>query len=262
MASSWKPDASDPDLRTGDFWVTHPQMRPDENGESRNGANAYLENVKGQRVWLWVNDITSDFAMSGETAQSRNRREFFAHNFAQPSMTVNCQTPNSYEYNRLGEFIRDSHQKGFANQGHVLKFKLAPSGYGPHRTAKGIHSGIFVEGHILNASRGAERWVNAPDFQFSFAISKATQFLHLNDEYVYANKLRTIMGIINDPKLNWEWEDGKPPKSGKKERDTSHEFHNPFAGHNPFPDINDPFEPPAVGDGPNEIQPVPGIPTE
>ncbi len=247
MASSWKPGASDniPDLRTGGFWVTHPQLRPeDDKGRSMNKSNAYLENVKGERVWLWINDITSDFAMSGTTAQSHKRREFFAHNFTQPSLNINCQTPNSYEYNRLGAFIRDAQLKGLSHQGNVLKLRVAPGGYEAKKNVKGTHRGIYVDGYIINSVRGAERWVNAPDFQFSFVISHAHNFLGLQDQDVKSQQLRTIMGIINDPSLKWDWENGKPPKggNGKKQQDGGDDgdgWDNPF-DENPFPDI-DPF---------------------
>lgn len=230
MASSWKPNASDdaPDIRTGPYWVTHPQLPPeDARGGRLNNTNAFLENVKGERVWLWINDITSDFAMSGTTAQSRNRREFFAHNFTQPSLNINCQTPNSYEYNRLGAFIRDAQLKGLSHQGQVLKFRVAPGGYSANKnnvgsyTVKGKHEGLYVDGYILNAGRGAERWVNAPDYQFSFVISHAHNFLGLHDQDVQSMKLRTILNLVNDPRLKWDWENGKPPKggNGKKQQD-------------------------------------------
>ena len=248
MASSWTPGGKIPDVRKGKFWVTHPQMRPDENGKSRNGTNAYLENVKGQRVWLWVNDVTSDFSMAGSTGQSRHRREFFAHNFAQPSLNVNCQTPNSAEYNRLGAFIRDAQLMGLSHQGQVLKLRILPGGFEikskMRGNIKGKRHGVYVDGYIINSTRGAERWVNAPDFQFSFVISQAHDFLGLQDQDVTSHKLRTILGIINDPDLHWEWENGKPPKggNGKKQQDggdDGSDWKNPFDD-NPL-DFEDPF---------------------
>jgi hypothetical protein len=252
MASSWTPDAGDqiPEIRKGGFWVTHPQLRPDQNGESENGTNAYLENAKGERVWLWVNDITSDFAMTGSTAQSRQRREFYAHNFAQTTMNVNCQTPNSAEYNRLGAFIRDAQMMGLHQQGNVLKLRINSGGFPLEKNMrgniKGKHHGIYVDGYIINSTRGAERWVNAPDFQFAFVISKANNFLGLDDSLV-SQQLRTIMGIINDPNINWEWENGKPPKggNGKKQQDGGNHDTPPADPYDNWSATDeDPFTPP------------------
>lgn len=222
MATSWTPKGGDgePTVDGGGLWNRLPDLRPDRNGESLHKSNGFLENEKGERVWMWVNNVEANFSMAGSTAQSRLHREFYAHNFAQPSITVACQTPNTYEYNRLGAFIREGQKQSMVRQGEILKLRILAAG--DHNNEENqlpsnrFHRAINVDGYVMNAPRGAERFVNAPTYQFEFIITRAYAFLGLEDDEVQAAQLRSILQIIRDPKLEWEWEEGKPfrPESG------------------------------------------------
>lgn len=220
MAIAWSPDGENDSkntpVRGGGFWVTHPQIKlEDDRGEPINGANAYLENAKAERIGLWINSVQADFAATGSTAQSRTGRDFYHHNFQQPTMILGGQTPNSAEYNRLGAFIRDSHKLGLTHQGQVLRLRVDKGGKNTVRgNMRGQRNHIDVDGYILNATRGAERFVNAPDYEFSFVITKAREFLDLQDRDADPIKLMTIMGILRSADVPFVWEDGEVPKYG------------------------------------------------
>jgi hypothetical protein len=167
--------------------------------------------------------------MSGATAQSHLRREFYAHNFTQPTISITTQMPNSYQYNRLGAFLRAAQRNSMVRQGELLKLRISAGGSptdggGPNHI-KGGHREVFADGYVVNAPRGAERFVNAPPYAFDFVITKAIRFLGLDDDSVTAAKLATIMKIVNDPKLDWDWAKGKPPKNS----------HNPKGNDDPLP---------------------------
>lgn len=225
MAKSWLPKAhtTEPPIDKGGFWITHPQLSPDKDGKPAHKANAYLENPQHERVFMWVDDVTADFAMTGNVAQSRKQREFFPHNFTQPSIHVHCQTPNSYQYNRLGAFIREGQKQGMVQQGDVLRLRIASGGEEAARhVMKGHHNHISVDGYVTTAPRGAERFINAPDYEFDFVITHAWNFLGLQDQAVTVAHLRTIMGIVGDPALHWHWENGKPPKNNDNQGSSPH----------------------------------------
>lgn len=226
MPSSWVPGGQG-DLNStetnsahpagGGFWVTHPEMSPDSEGEPQKQANAYLEDQNGSRVFMWVDDVTADFAMTGNTAQSRKRREFYPHNFSQPVLRIHCQTPNSYEYNRIGAFIRaaqrDAVSDGDLKEQPLLRLRINSGGQNTARkVTRGHHNRIAVDGYVTSAPRGAERFVNAPDFEFDFVITKAWNFLGLQDDATVSAELATIFDILGDSTQNWKWETGEPPQ--------------------------------------------------
>jgi hypothetical protein len=208
MASSWNPNSQQggPHLPFDrGFWATRPNFPPDNKGESRNGSNAFLENGRGERVYMWVNEVTANFALSGTTAQSAKRRSFYPHNLAQPSITVGGQTPNTYEYNRLSAFIRDGHLKQVAGKGDdegVFALRVYAGGKNTTRDIqRGRRKQISVDGYIQNAAAGATRFINAPPFQFTFIITRAYKFLSLDDDPVAQFRLKQILDLLEEQKV-------------------------------------------------------------
>lgn len=217
MSTSWTP--GDTDLEFGKigrgYVVRLPDMVPDQGGEAKNKANAYLEDADHQRVFMWVNEYNADFAMAGQTAQSKKRREFFPHNFTQPSLNIIGQTPNQYQHARLAEFIRRHQRRAAISDTQVLTLRILGGGSETARDAvKGIRDPVDVVGYINTAQRTAEVGINAPDFQFSFVILKANKFLGLEDQAIRKVKFKDILDVIEHPGSHFEFQGGGVPATG------------------------------------------------
>lgn len=225
MAKSWTPDA---DRGFGGridkgYFVKSPDVSPDQRGESSRRSNAYLRDSDDNRVWMWVNDINANFAMSGSTAQSKKLRSYFPHNFAQPSITLSGQTPNQYQYNRLAEFVRKCHAQSVLNSNeNTIRLVVLAGGEETKRPiVRGHRNSIYLDGYISNMPRRAERFINAPEFQFEFIITKANKFLGLNDQAINRIKIESIIDVITDPQSGYVFEEGGalPGTPGHKDKD-------------------------------------------
>lgn len=148
-------------------------------------ANAYLENrVTNERLPLWVYDFSSDFSATGTEAQSRMRKEFFPRFFTQPRYVIKGQTPNQYEWQRLGQFIRrgmlmqvmSGPVLGSNPQFEAFVLRIEGRGYAmKNRNLKGGHAGWTLEGYIEEAPAGGERFQFAPEYEFTFILANATE---------------------------------------------------------------------------------------
>ena len=215
MANSWVPNSKFGALNKG-LLVDKPDMRPDSGGERINGANGLLRDSKGQSVGLWINDISADFSMVGSTAQSKKKRSFYPHNFAQPMLVIAGQTPNQFQHARLAEFIRRSQLAATLNDLNVLHLTVLAGGEKTARNiTRGRHIGIDVKGYIDRGSRTAEVGVQAPPFSFNFIITEANKLLGMDDEPVRKLQFKSIMDVVTNPG-EYIFEDGeyKPPKTG------------------------------------------------
>lgn len=241
MASSWVPEARNEFGRIDKgYRVKAPDLKPDSNGDSRNKANAYLQNRSGERVWMWVNGVTSDFAMAGTTAQSKKRRSFFPHNFTQPVMTISCQNPNQFQAARLAEFIRLEHKKCILNEQHFLTLAILAGGEATKKPiVKGHHDRIVVDGYVQEIQRGSERFINAPDTQFTFIITRAHNFLGLHDQTVRIVKFKSILDVITKPGEFTFEKGGRWNPPGQDHPDGGNNNGGGFGGHQRDP--GDPF---------------------
>lgn len=147
-------------------------------------ANGYLENrITNEKLPLWIYDFSADFSATGMEAQSRLRKEFYPRFFTQPRYVIKGQTPNQYEYQRLGTFIRKgmlaqvTSTSGTGNaffEAFVLRVEGRGVDYRP-RTTKGGHAGWTLEGYIEEAPAGGERFKFAPEYEFTFVLANATE---------------------------------------------------------------------------------------
>lgn len=215
MSTSWQHSDGEFGQINRGYVIRTPDLEPDHGGHSINQSNAYLENHDQERVYMWVNAIESDFAMAGQTAQSKKRREFFPHNFTQPSLTISGQTPNQYQHARLAEFIRQHQKQSAISDKRVLNLKILGGGEDTKQeTVKGIRDPVDLTGYINSAQRTAEVGVNAPDFSFSFVILKASKFIGLQDQVVRSVKFRDILDVIQHPDSKFEFQGGGVPQGG------------------------------------------------
>ena len=139
-------------------------------------------------ISLYVENIGMDFQLSGSYAQSMLVRQFFTRNFVQPSIIVQGTMSNSFQYQRLAEFVRASHFSCLfpanANLNAADMFvglSIPHKTYGPITDDKGnkyglpyrSHLGHHYRGYITNITRGAEKFKNAPEYTFEFVVAYA-----------------------------------------------------------------------------------------
>lgn len=205
---------------TREWNVNTPKMSPnDSQGNPTNRSNAMLISGGGKKIGLWVNNITTDFSLSGSVAQSQNKQQFFPHNFTQPTISISGQSPNGYEFGRLGEVVRESHKlaiddgdRGLNDQYRAVKFvkygKDYVSNHGgeagsryesragvKNRNTKGRSSKMIVYGYIANMNRGTERHLVAFDWSFELIVLKAVNFMDLRDDGLNGNLIKVVRTI-------------------------------------------------------------------
>lgn len=178
MASLWKPDAGTLPIDKG-YYVRKPNLQPEAKGSR---TNALLINSEGKELPLWVNQVQAAFGVTGSTAQSSKKRQFFPKNLNQPTLEIAGQTPNQYEYGRIAEFVREAQLNGIlgnpTGDQKVLTFKMGRGGTDTRRRIqRGEHQSIVVDGYINKVERKTERFVNAPPYTLSFVITKIGQIL-------------------------------------------------------------------------------------
>ena len=240
---------------------------PDVNPAGKE-ANGRFVNQRNEKIDFWVEELTANFGMTGTTAQSRNVRQFMPHNITQPSITVKGRAPNSFQYNRMATFVRASHfaalnpgqaevtrhlntTSGQTVPADTVRFVLFNgSGAYPYngkrkpngrRQVKGVHVAWAVEGYIKSMKAGAQRFNQAPPFQFEFFVSE-TQFhgnLSMwNDSRVYGSELLPWLDWIK--KGSGEFVTVQEQKASKNTLDNEK---GKQKANNDVPTVNEVFEP-------------------
>lgn len=204
-------------------------------GPDPSTANATLSSrAMKEPLPLWVYEFSADFSATGGEAQSRARKEFFARFFTQPRYVIKGQTANQHQHQQLSEFIRHGMlmQVSAAPTGvrYFEAFTLRIEGRGPiadrDRNTKGGHMGWTGEGYIESIPHGGERFVNSPEFEFTFVLANATEgpIKILDATYLpqRTNSFREYIMSHNRPMLPSELRTGlppsKPPKSDPRDK--------------------------------------------
>lgn len=212
---------------------------------SLQGTNARFINVLGEYIDFYIEDIQADFSMAGSTGQSRTLRQFFPHNFVQPSIVVSGTQPNSHQYNRLAAFIRVTQHLSLSGlrlgndnkpvrtatdaQGNVFIKEtvrlLISNGTKDYnvihgRNVKGIHKPWRLEGYIKSMQAGAEHFQQAPQYQFEFLVAKSQSGIW-KDHAVLGDQIRSWTEIFNNfgPRQGFispsDWKTGGKGNGGK-----------------------------------------------
>lgn len=158
-------------------------------------SNASLRFVgkAGSPLPLYVFDVVASFGLTGTTAQSRTTRSFFPHNSNPPQIAISCQSPNQYYYGWACEFIRE----------HQQTLQEAYLSIPPNGTAhadyhhRGYHGSLSGYGYVQTIRRRHERFVVAPEFTFTFIVSKFESD-RFNDHAVSAKRMKTWNDIIKE----------------------------------------------------------------
>lgn len=189
-------------------WIRRPD-RPETHARTNatllSGVNPQTDLAGSNSIDLWVAGVTSSFGIAGSFAQSRHRRSFFARNLAQVAFVIEGQAPNQYEFGRLAEFVRTA-QMDVLLRSTQMRLTIPGGGTPAKRNMKGVRRAIDVIGYIEGFDRAHERWVNAPDYQFSFVISRSLSGL-FRDEPVRVPYLRSWADIFKDPKFQAQFID-------------------------------------------------------
>lgn len=200
------------------YGVADPDVNP-----AGKSPNARFVNQRNEKIDFWVEDMIANFSMTGTTAQSRSLRQFIPHNVVQPSITVTGRAPNSFQYNRLASFIRASHWNALnvnqlVEQGIAVRHEMDLGRSMPvptvrlvirngndsrfpynGRNVKGIHVPWALEGYVKSMKAGAERFNQAPQFQFEFLIAESLMKPNLGlwrDTRVYGSQIKPWLDFI------------------------------------------------------------------
>lgn len=184
------------------YYVTYPL---EADGSPQDPANhspsGYLQNKDGDQVALWITQAQISFTVAGSFAQSPRLRQFFPRNLVDPVWTIQGIVPNSFQYQRLAEFIRSTHfdvlnptgitdisshlptlHINAGNMGNLASLTDADmKNFTPQQKnflannpnavqGKGPHAAQHVKGFIPSFSRGAQRFINVPTYQFDFSV--------------------------------------------------------------------------------------------
>lgn len=211
------------------YGVSEPNIKPEDRK-----ANGRMTNQSGEDIDFWIEEIEANFAMTGQTAQSRNVRQFMPHNVVQPTITVTGRAPNYFQFNRLGSFVRSSHYNAL-HPTEQIREEVTPGGRkvkvetvrllirngetpevwngnrakedkpanGGGKRVKGIHVPWLVEGYIKSMKAGGERFNPAPQFKFEFFVAESTfkqgsiNMGMWEDVRVYGSELKPWLDWIN-----------------------------------------------------------------
>lgn len=147
--------------------------------------HTYDKTKPARKFPLWVDEMRTSFALSGSTAQSVAKRDFYPRNFNQPSYQFHGQTFNETHYGKLGEFIRRA-QKDCVLRNGIMQIFLPAHGathvwVGPdgreHKeqivhNQRGRRPAIWLEGYVNNIQRAHAVGVQAPEYEFAFIVSR------------------------------------------------------------------------------------------
>lgn len=147
---------------------------------------------RGAEVPLWVQEVTIDFSMSGQTAQSSRTRTFFAHNFQQPAFGINCQFPTQEAMAEVAQLVRRAH-KGLESAMFLeVLGKRGPT----HRNLKGASQNLAAEGYVLSFPREHMQHVYAPELTFGFTVERMISPHQWGDSPVKIRKLKSWHDIV------------------------------------------------------------------
>ena len=175
-------------------------------------SNGMISDQFGRKIYFWVEEMEASVNMSGSTSQSRRTRQFFPHNMNQPSFVIRGRCPDSYRFNQLAEFVRESQYASVSGKelramGSSVPYnnsRISDSsgnstgdsvfdptveltilgrptnntgdpfidGAAKPTATKGKNHEWVMNGYIKNIQAGAKRFDPAPAFEFEFLVSQ------------------------------------------------------------------------------------------
>ena len=182
------------------------------NADPAGRSNGMISDQFGRKIYFWVEEMEASVNMAGSTSQSRRTRQFFPHNMNQPSFVIRGRCPDSYRFNQLAEFVRESQYASVSGKelramGSSVSYnnsrvsdtagnptgdsifdptvKLTILGRPTNNTGnpfidgsdspnatKGKNHEWVMNGYIKNIQAGAKKFDPAPAFEFEFLVSQ------------------------------------------------------------------------------------------
>lgn len=202
--TEWKRDSIGNGRIAKGYHVNLPVSKP-----TQESCNGYLINQQGEELYLWVTDIEASFRMNGTFAQSATVRDWYSRNLEQPRLTLSGQVANSHEYQRLGEFVRESHLNALNPKLDAKQLITLHIKKGGIKAMGKNHQPWKVLGYIRQMTRGAERFVNAPTWTFDFIVATGNGPLFKDGNAATSGAGKELWSI-----LDWtKWNQTKNPKS-------------------------------------------------
>lgn len=171
-------DGSPTEAGIGPVWYDSNLVGAGPDPKTANGTLKDLRRAGSDGIDLWINDFSADFSITGVTAQSHLKRDFFPRYFTQPEYAVSGQCATQYDYNRLARYIRVSQINQLVGAPpsaglDLLQLILKGDDTAPGRSTKGGNKPWNLLGYIKSAPAGAQRFVVAPTFTFTFVLADA-----------------------------------------------------------------------------------------
>jgi hypothetical protein len=140
---------------------------------------------------LFITDLTIDFALSGDTAQSALTRDMYPHNIVMPTFALDGQCYDQTSYGMLTEFVHYHQRHAITNpNANLMQLYVAGNVYPningnsgstqgvkhnnsfhPNQGIKGQHDPILCLGYIMSMPRQHQTGVYAPTYSLNFTVS-------------------------------------------------------------------------------------------
>jgi hypothetical protein len=175
-----------------------PSIDPSDPAILMNGqtSSAQFTDQDGDTLDLWLTTAQMSFQVQGAFSQSARLREFFPKNLVQAKWILQGICPNSFQYQRLAQFVRKS-QLAVLNQSslganqllrldifgttnkqvYVYNGKFYATSPNPRAKKFTFNVGkqphapqIAMYGYVPNSKRGAQKFVFAPTYQMEFMV--------------------------------------------------------------------------------------------
>lgn len=174
------------------YGVNAPKQKfKDKHHDARNNlyhlANGQLNN--GSVQWpLFITSVDVDFSVQGSIGQSRLTRDFYPHNFVQPTFQISGQAIDEMDYGQMCDFVHMCQYnlvESFSPDS-LMQLQVATRGIPGHRTTgltvscnnttlynqsvHGLHSEIIAKGVVTSMPRQHRMGVPAPTWSFGFQV--------------------------------------------------------------------------------------------
>jgi hypothetical protein len=176
-------------------------------------ANGILSDGE-TKVRFFVTDLVLDVGLSGNTAQGRYTRDFYAHNIMLPALKISAVCLDQGDYGVITEFVHQAQKKSVGNGAYNRTQLEVMEGWAiPHERAgrtHGTHKRTCAQGFIRAMKRRYVKGEYAPKFDFEFTVAQAFEGIYEdNSANVYEHLQKSWNTILQGLTIN------KNPTVGK-----------------------------------------------
>lgn len=161
-------------------------------------ANAVLSDGS-HKVEFFVSEMTLDLGLSGNTAQGRYTRDFYAHNIILPSLKIKAQCLDQGDYGVLVEFVHQAQVNAVRNAANnATQLEVKGGGFKVNNPImKGPHKRTCAQGFIPRIERRYKTGEYAPIFEFAFTVAQSFEGIYEDVKAsVYENEQASWVSIL------------------------------------------------------------------